>query len=192
VTQRDTVARRGVLYVVACGSPVSRDVGQGVRLAQCDGWEVCVITTPAGRKFCDPAALRRQTGHPVRSSYKEPGDPDVLPAPNALLVGPATFNTINKWAAGIADTLALGLVQESQGKGLPIVAMPFTNTAMAAHPAFRASLARLRDWQVTVLFDDDISPAHAPGTGEAVLHRFRWDAGVAALRSRTCRAYPVV
>ena len=82
--------RRGVLYLVACGSPVSRHVGQGVRLAQCDGWEVCVITTPAGRKFCDPAALACQTGHPVRSSYKEPDDPDVLPAPNALLVGPAT------------------------------------------------------------------------------------------------------
>ena len=68
--------------------------------------------------------------------------------------------------------------------------MPFTNAAMAAHPAFRASLARLRDWGVTVLFGDDVSPAAPARHRRAVLHRFPWDAGVAALRSRR-PAYPV-
>ena len=73
----------------------------------------------------------------MRSFYKNPGDPDVLPPPDAIVVVPATVNTITKWAAGIADTLALGLLVEGQGKGLPIVALPFTNSAMGAHPAFR-------------------------------------------------------
>ena len=41
--------------------------------------------------------------------------------------------------------------------------MPFTNAAMAAHPAFRASLARLRDWGVTVLFGDDVMPLPRAG-----------------------------
>jgi flavoprotein len=35
------------------------------------------------------------------------------------VVAPATFNTINKWAQGISDTLALGLLNEATGLGLP-------------------------------------------------------------------------
>ncbi|MEV4759427.1 flavoprotein [Micromonospora sp. NPDC049559] len=174
----------GVLYVIACGSPVTRDVGRLVTLGQADGWDVCVVLTPDGRKFVDERALARQTDHPVRSAYKNPGDPDVLPDADAMIVGPATVNTINKWAAGICDTLALGLLVEGQGKGLPIVAMPFTNAAMAAHPAFRESLARLRDWDVTVLFGDDVLPPHPPGTGERLRHRFPWELGLDALRAR--------
>lgn len=175
---------RGVLYAICCGSPPARDVGKLVTLAQRDGWDVCVVTTPDGRKFVDVAALVVQTGHPVRTTYKNPGDPDVLPPPDAIIVAPATVNTINKWAAGIADTLALGLVVEGQGMGLPIVAVPFTNAAMGAHPAFRASIARLRDWGVSVLFGDDVLPLHAPRTGERYLDAFPWRRALDALDAR--------
>ncbi|MEE6262213.1 flavoprotein [Plantactinospora sonchi] len=173
-----------VLYVIACGSPLTRNVGRLVTHAQRDGWDVCVVLTPDGTKFVDVPALARQTGHPVRSTYKHPADPDVLPEADAMIVSPATVNTVNKWAAGIADTLALGLLVEGLGKGLPIVAMPFTNSAMAAHPAFVESIARLRDWDVTVLFGDHVVPLHPPGTGERHLERFPWEMAMAALRTR--------
>ena len=124
-----------VLYVVACGSPAARNVYLLVGLAQAAGWEVCVVATPDGRRYVDDSGVAAQTGHPVRSSFKNPGDLDVLPEPDAMIVAPATVNTINKWSAGIADTLALGLLVEALGKGLPIVMLPFTNAAMAAHPA---------------------------------------------------------
>ncbi|RGC67856.1 bifunctional phosphopantothenoylcysteine decarboxylase/phosphopantothenate synthase [Micromonospora sp. MW-13] len=178
--------RRGVLYVIACGSPLAGHVGRLVELAQQDGWEVCVVATPDGAKFVDRPALARQTGHPVRSRYKDPGDPDVLPPADAMIVCPATVNTVNKWAAGITDTLALGLLVEAQGKGVPIVAVPFTNAAMAGHPAFRTSLARLAEWGVDVVFGDHVVPLHPPGAGERHLHAFPWGAGLAALRDR-CR-----
>lgn len=173
-----------VLYVVACGSPVARYVGRLVALARDSGWEVCVVTTPDGRKFVDVPELAAQTGHPVRSMYKNPGDPDVLPPPTAMIVAPATVNTVNKWAVGIADTLALGLLVEGQGKGLPIVAMPFTNAAMARHPAFLASLARLREWGITVLFGDDVVALHAPGTAEEHTGQFPWHLALGALEDR--------
>ncbi|MEU8297093.1 flavoprotein [Micromonospora sp. NPDC048909] len=178
--------RREVLYVIACGSPLARHVGRLVDLAQQDNWDVCVITTPDGAKFVDQPALARQTGHPVRTHYKQPGDPDLLPPADAMIVCPATVNTVNKWAAGITDTLALGLLVEGQGLGLPIVAVPFTNAAMAAHPAFRSGLARLDEWGITVLFGDHIFPLHAPGTGERRMHAFPWDVGLTALRARLC------
>jgi phosphopantothenoylcysteine synthetase/decarboxylase len=174
VTQR-------VLYVIACAAPPARDVGKLVALAQQDGWDVCVLTTPSGRRFADVAALEKATGHPVRSDYKDPGEPDVLPEPDAIIVAPATVNTINKWAAGICDTLALGILVEAIGKRLPIVALPFTNRAHAAHPAFTDNIGKLRSWGVTVLFGPEVYPLHDPGTGSRYLHLFPWPIAVQAI-----------
>lgn len=170
-----------VLYVIACGSPAAGRVGVLVGLAQKDGWDVCVVTTPDGRKFVDAAALAEQTGFPVRSHYKNPGDPDVLPPADAMVVAPATVNTMNKWAAGIADTLPLGLLVEGIGKRLKIVAMPYTNRAMAAHPAFGESISRLRSWGVTVLYGDDVLPLPEPGLGQELLDAIPWHLALAAL-----------
>jgi hypothetical protein len=145
---------------------------------------VCVIATPDALKFIDIPTLVRETGHPVRHRYKYPGEPDTLPAADAIVVAPATVNTTNKWAAGIADTLALGVLVEAIGVGLPIVALPFTNAAMAAHPAFQESIDRLRSWGVTVLYGDDVVRLHAPGTGERFLHEFPWERTLDALEDR--------
>src|SRR3954467_10899292 len=109
--------------MVVCGSPAARQAPALVELLQGGGWDVCVVLTPDARKFVDAPGLAALTGHPVRVQYKNPGDPDVLPAAHAMVVAPATVNTINKWAAGIADTLALGLIVEGLGKGLPMVAL---------------------------------------------------------------------
>ena len=163
-----------MLYVIACGAPPAREVGRLVSLAQGRGWNVCVLTTPSGRRFADVAGLERLTGHPVRSEYKDPGEPDVLPTPDAVIVAPATVNTVNKWAAGICDTLALGILVEAIGKGLPLVALPFSNRAHAAHPAFAENVAKLRSWGVRVLFGPDVYPLHDPGTGSSYLHLFAW------------------
>jgi phosphopantothenoylcysteine synthetase/decarboxylase len=170
-----------VLYVLACGSPAARRVGVLVELAMDAGWEVCVVASPDGRKFIDVPTLAAQTGHPVRSHYKNPGEPDVLPEPDALVVAPATVNTIAKWAAGIADTLPLGLLVEGIGKGLPIVALPVTNSAMAAHPAFVEAIAKLRAWGVTVLYGDDVLPLHPPGTGDTLVDTIPWPLVLKAL-----------
>jgi phosphopantothenoylcysteine synthetase/decarboxylase len=140
-----------------------------VSFAQAQGWDVCVIATPDGTKFLDAARLADQTGHPVRSQYKQPDEPDVLPPADAFVVAPATFNTINKWARGNSDTLALGLLNEATGGGLPIVAAPWLGAALLRHPAFQRSIADLREWGVDIIFD----PAHpSPPAGTSA---FPWD-----------------
>ena len=172
-----------VLYAIVCGSPASRHVGTLVTLAQERGWEVCVIATPDALKFIDVPGIAELTGHPVRHRYKYPGDLDVLPDPQAIIVAPCTVNTTTKFAAGISDTLALGLLVEGLGRGLPIVAVPFTNAAMAAHPAFGEAIDKLRSWGVTVLYGDDVVELHDPGTGEQYLHQFPWHLAIEALAS---------
>jgi hypothetical protein len=39
------------LYVIVCGAGPATDVASLVRLAQGQGWQVCVVTTPAGAEF---------------------------------------------------------------------------------------------------------------------------------------------
>jgi len=169
------------LYVIVCAAPPARKVQVLVNLAQGAGWDVCVIATPTATRFVDAPALEASTRHPVRCDYKQPDDRDVLPSPDAIIVAPATFNTINKWAAGISDTLALGLLTEAIGKRLPIVAMPFLNEAQAEHPAFESSVERLRRCGVTVLYGGELPPPHPPGAGQQRAATFPWHMALAAI-----------
>jgi phosphopantothenoylcysteine synthetase/decarboxylase len=167
--------QRRVLYVIACGGRAAADLPEFVTWAQEQGWDVCLIATPSGTKFLDVSRLAEMTGHPVRDDYKEPEEPDVLPfPPDAFVVAPATFNTINKWANGISDTLALGLLNEGLAAGHPIIAVPNPNQTLARHPAFLRSVAFLRDCGVTVIFDPDTYPLPIPNLGEASRGLFPW------------------
>lgn len=149
-----------VLYVIACGGPPAGQIPRFVEDAQRLGWDVCVIATPDGAKFLDAEQLAGLTGHPVRVNYKQPDEPDVLPPADAMVVAPATFSTVNKLASGISDTLALGLLNEAVGMGLPIVVVPWPNVYLSRHPAFQRSIADLREWGITLIYD----PANLPGT----------------------------
>ena len=185
---------RPVLYVVACGAYPAGQLPAFVRDAQAQGWEVCVIATPDGTKFLDAGNLSGLTGYPVRFRYKCPDEPDVLPSPDALVVAPATFNTVNKWAQGISDTLALGLLNEAVGLGLPMIVVPWPNAALAAHPVFVRSVATLREWGVALLLDPSRLPSAparrpvVPGEVQPEPAAFPWDELTALLPS--LRAQP--
>ena len=143
---------RPVLYVIACGGRPAGQLPEFVRFAQSLDWDVCVIATPDGTKFLDADQLSELTGHPVRAHFKHPDEPDVLPSPDAFVIAPATFNTVNKLALGIADTYALSSVAEVIGRGVPTVVVPAVNTALAARRPFRQSIESLRAEGVRVLF----------------------------------------
>jgi hypothetical protein len=110
---------QGLLYLVVCAAPAAAGAGAFVHLAQRSGWLVRVIATPLGMRFIDAAALATLTGDRVRSEYRMPTEPDELPPADAVVVAPATFNTVNKWAAGITDTFAAGLLCELTGPPAP-------------------------------------------------------------------------
>jgi phosphopantothenoylcysteine synthetase/decarboxylase len=161
-----SVLRPLVPYVIACGSRPAAQLPEFVTFAQADGWDVCVIATPQGTKFLDAQRLAELSGHPVRSQYKHPEEPDVLPPPDAFIIAPATFNTINKLAQGISDTLALGLLNEGIGRRAPVAAAPWPNAALLNHPMFQRSIAALSAWGVRVILD----PEQPAGVGI-----FPWD-----------------
>ena len=74
-----------------------------------------------------------------------------------LLHSQLTFNTLNKWALGITDTLAVGLLCEYTGLKIPIVAVPVTGEGLGYHPAFQRSVRMLRRYGVQVLYKPEAS-----------------------------------
>ncbi|MFE5591190.1 flavoprotein [Streptomyces sp. NPDC056549] len=162
--------QRSFLYVVVCAAGIAGDVHQLITAAQAQGWDVGVVATPQALGFLDTEVITQQTGCPIRSAWRTPDSPRPLPSAHTIAVAPATFNTINKWAAGIADTLALGILCEAYGMGIPTVALPYVNAAMAAHPAYGRSLDQLRDMGVLI---GSYEP-HRPKAGGGA-DRFRWD-----------------
>jgi phosphopantothenoylcysteine synthetase/decarboxylase len=171
--------KKPFLYVVVCAAGIAGDVGKLITAAQEQNWGVGVVATPPALGFIDAQAVEAQTGYPIRSAWRSPGDPRPLPPADAIAVAPATFNTINKWAAGISDTLALGILCEAYGFGVPTVVLPCLNAAQAAHPAYRQSLERLRAMGVLI---GDHEPHQPKPDGGA--DRFRWEQALELLEPR--------
>lgn len=164
-----------VLYLVVCAAGPASRIGEMVTLAQEDGWDVYCVATPAAvEHFLDLPTLGELTGHPVRTSYRGRGD-QPLPRADAVIVAPATYNTINKWAAGISDNYVLNQLAELTGLGARIVVLPFVNEGLAANRVFQRSVAELRDAGVRVLFGPGEFVPHPPRTGELVLDMYPWE-----------------
>jgi phosphopantothenoylcysteine synthetase/decarboxylase len=162
-----------MLAAIACGAGPASEVGQLVQLAQNHGWTVQVVATPAALAFIDVPAIEAQTGGPVRSDYRKPGEARSRTA-DAIIVAPATYNTINKWAQGISDTYALGILAETTALGVPIVVLPFVNSALASRAPFNRSVEELGREGVHVLLGPGGIQPHEPHTGGDLIASYPW------------------
>ncbi len=93
-----------VLLLVVCAAPPAAKVAELAERLRHDDWDVHPVITEAATAWVDLPALQQTTGHPVRSEPRGPQEPKSLPRPDAIIVAPATFNTINQWAAGVHFT----------------------------------------------------------------------------------------
>lgn len=145
---------RPVLYWILCAAPPVQDWQQPARQLQDDGWDLNAIPTKTAASWIDLDSLAQVTGHAVRTRPRLPHETDELPPADAVLVAPATFNTLNQWAAGINDSLALGLLNELLGLRVPILVAMYCKAALVAHPAYRPNITRLQQAGATVLEGD--------------------------------------
>jgi phosphopantothenoylcysteine synthetase/decarboxylase len=111
---------------------------------------VLTLPTPNAARVIERGALSRLPGHRIVESYF---DDAILPRPpyGLVLVAPCSFNSLNKLAGGIADTLAHSVVAEAIGRGTPVIVAIACNTPLWAHPRAKESAAALRRWGCTVL-----------------------------------------
>lgn len=172
-----------VLYLVVCGAGAASRVTDLIAVAQERGWSVYCLATPAAVEyFLDIPHLEKMTGHRVRVTHRAPGD-QPLPRADGVVVAPATYNTINKWAVGIADTYVLSQLAELTGLGVNIVVLPFVNQALAANQVFLRNIRELRRAGVRVLFGPGEFEPHPPRTGGKVLDTYPWASALTALEN---------
>jgi phosphopantothenoylcysteine synthetase/decarboxylase len=111
---------------------------------------VIAIPTPNASRVIAPRELADVAGVRVVESYF-----DAIirprPPPGVVLFAPCGFNSLNKLAHGIADTLALSVVAESIGRGTPVIVGPSLNQPLLDHPMAQTSLATLAGWGVTIV-----------------------------------------
>jgi phosphopantothenoylcysteine synthetase/decarboxylase len=139
-----------VLSVVACGASPAAQLGTLVKQAIERGWTVQVVATPSALAFFRTSEIEALTGSLVRSQHRKPGTPRSR-VPDAIIVAPATFNVLNQWALGIADSYALAVLAEQTGMGIPIVVLPAVSGPLASRPQFARSVKALRAEGVSVL-----------------------------------------
>ncbi|MFI1357441.1 flavoprotein [Streptomyces sp. NPDC020898] len=156
------------LYLFGSAAPPVFDVAEVIADAQERGFDVCLGLTPTAARWLGDrlGRLAELTGHPVRSEYKLPGEPDVWPKADGIVFAPATFNTVNAWALGLTRDFVVGVVAEGIGKGIPTVTMPCVNAAYVQHRQFERSVGELRDMGVEVLYGEGGFAPNQPGRGE--------------------------
>jgi phosphopantothenoylcysteine synthetase/decarboxylase len=112
--------------------------------------DVIAIPTPNAGRVLAPFDLAEVEGVRVVESYF---DRAIRPRPprGVVLFAPCSFNSLNKLAHGIADSLALSVVAEAIGRKTPVIVGPSLNAPLLEHPQTRASLDKLGRWGVAIL-----------------------------------------
>lgn len=165
-----------VVYLIVCGAGPTMHAVEFVEAARASGWDCHAIATPTGTKFADLDALEAASGHPVTTEHRKPGTPRRdRPDANAVVIAPATANTICKLAAGIADTYALDVASEHIGLGIPTVIVPFANSALTGRAPYRRAIAALTEEGAAFLE----MPEHKPHHGGPIAEQFPWSEAMA-------------
>jgi phosphopantothenoylcysteine decarboxylase/phosphopantothenate--cysteine ligase len=145
---------RTVLVGVTGGIAVYKAV-ELVRLLVKDGFVPVVVATEAAKRFVMPLTFAAISGSPVleeESAWRADGGwflhIEAARRAQALVVAPATANTLAKMAAGIADNLLTAIYLAFRG---PVVVAPSANWAMYEHPATQENLRVLAGRGVEVL-----------------------------------------
>jgi phosphopantothenoylcysteine decarboxylase/phosphopantothenate--cysteine ligase len=124
------------------------------------GAEVRVVMTPLAKEFITPLTMATLSKHPVLVEFFNPENGEwnshvrLGEWADALVIAPATANTLAKMAAGIADNLLLTTYLSAR---CPVFAAPAMDLDMWGHAATQANLALLSERGVGII---------APGEGE--------------------------
>ncbi len=144
------MSRSNILFVLSGSIACYKACDAISRLVQ-RGHRVRTVATPAALRFVGASTLEGLTGEKVATDVFEPGaalDHIALARwADLAIVCPATANTLNRMAAGLADDLAGALLLAFE-RNKPLLVAPAMNPLMWSHPATVASVAKLTEWGV--------------------------------------------
>ena len=132
-----------------CGSIAAYKAALVVRLLVKQGAEVKVIMTHSARTFITPLTLATLSNNPVVSEFSDPesgswnNHVELGLWADALLIAPASANTIAKMAHGICDNLLLATYLSARA---PVFVAPAMDLDMYAHPSTTSNLEFLTSY----------------------------------------------
>ena len=132
------------ITLIVTGSIAAYKACEVVRQLRKKGATVHVVLTQAAESFIGTATLQALSGNAV-STDKAPADlSHITLAQNvdAIVVAPATANTIAKAACGLADNLASNILLAHT---VPVLYAPAMNSAMWTNPATCRNVAFLKE-----------------------------------------------
>jgi len=136
------VADVEVVELVVCAAPLADHAHRLAAALHEAGYDVNVTVSLNAESWVDLEAVAR-VGAGTPGSTRRPGEPRTRRQPDAVILAPATFNTLNKLRHGISDTPALGVLCDGLGAGIPMLAVPMVNERLAGHPAWDETYAYL-------------------------------------------------
>src|SRR5690348_15529991 len=153
-----------LVYLVLSGTTTAARTPEILReLVRLGFSTVIALPTPNASRTISGRELADVPGAQVVQSYF---DLAIRPRPprGVVLFAPCSFNSLNKLAHGIADSLALSVVAEAIGRETPVIVAPSLNAPLLEHPMAQASLATLPAWRVQIVPPVDLGegPRLAP------------------------------
>jgi phosphopantothenoylcysteine decarboxylase/phosphopantothenate--cysteine ligase len=121
---------------------------QLVRLLTKNGHNVKVILTENAKEFVTPLTLSTVSKNPVLTSFSSPegnwhSHVELALWADAMLIAPATANTVAKMAHGVCDNLLLATYFSAK---TPVFVAPAMDLDMYAHPTVTENLAKLASY----------------------------------------------
>ena len=121
---------------------------QLVRLLTKNGHNVKVILTENAKEFVTPLTLSTVSKSPVLTSFSSPegnwhSHVELALWADAMLIAPATANTVAKMAHGVCDNLLLATYFSAK---TPVFVAPAMDLDMYAHPTVAENLAKLASY----------------------------------------------
>ncbi|MCR5047271.1 MAG: flavoprotein [Treponema sp.] len=120
------------------------------------GHEVKVLATEDALRFVGKATFEGLSKNKIYTDLWSNDDEPIAHISlsqkwaDAIIVYPASADTINKLAAGIADNL-LGALFLANNFTKPFILAPAMNTNMFMHPATQKALQTLKDWGTKIM-----------------------------------------
>jgi len=118
------------------------------------GANVQVVMTDAAREFIAPLTFQAISGNPVHSSLLDPaaeaamGHIELARWADAVLIAPATANTMSRLAAGEANDLLMTICLATKA---PLLIAPAMNQVMWSSSATKENLRQLNERDVIIL-----------------------------------------
>ena len=137
-----------ILYQISGSIAAYKSAAIISKLVQ-SGFEIQTVVTQEALRFIGPATLEGLTGKRVLSDLFESGRMmdhiNLMKWTDISVLAPATANTINRLARGLADNL-VGNLFLAHDWSKPYLLAPAMNVNMLNHPATQTSLEILKNW----------------------------------------------